>query len=88
MGAERQRAEAKHKQSQATQDTPTQDRLQTHPHFLSQGDRRTGNHGQPQTTSTEGQERPRNGARPDTRGAHGNGFQRETEEKARQPDTN
>jgi hypothetical protein len=31
MGAERQRAEAKHKQTQATQDTPTRDRLQTHP---------------------------------------------------------
>jgi hypothetical protein len=32
MGAERQRAEAKHKQTQATQDTLTRGRLQTHPH--------------------------------------------------------
>jgi hypothetical protein len=31
MGAERQRAEAKHKQTQATQDTPTRDGLRTHP---------------------------------------------------------
>jgi membrane-bound lytic murein transglycosylase B len=32
MGAERQRAEAKHKQTQATHDTLTRDRPQTHPH--------------------------------------------------------
>jgi hypothetical protein len=32
VGAERQRAEAKHKQTQATQDTLTRDRPQTHPH--------------------------------------------------------
>jgi hypothetical protein len=31
MGAERRKAEAKHKQTQAAQDTPTRDRLQTHP---------------------------------------------------------
>jgi hypothetical protein len=31
LGAKRQRAEAKHKQTQATRDTPTRDRLQTHP---------------------------------------------------------
>jgi hypothetical protein len=35
MGAEGQRAEGKHKQTQATQDTPTRGRLQTHPHLLS-----------------------------------------------------
>jgi hypothetical protein len=32
MGAERQRAEAKHTQTQATQDTLTRDRPQPHPH--------------------------------------------------------
>jgi hypothetical protein len=34
------------------------------PTHVSQGNRTTGNRGQPQTTSAEGQERPRSGVRP------------------------
>jgi hypothetical protein len=65
MGAERQRAEAKHKQTQATQDTLTQGRLQAHPHKSAKaiGKQATADNRRPPGPRDK---RPRNGARPDT----------------------
>jgi hypothetical protein len=65
MGAERQSrgqtptnaGHKRHTHTRQAPDTPT---------HVSKGDQQKGNRGQPQTTSAEGQERPRNGARPDT----------------------
>jgi hypothetical protein len=77
MGAERRRSRGQteskpHKRRGQTQ-TNAGHKRHTHtrqapdtPRHVSQGDGRTGNRGQPQTTSAEGHERPRNGARPDT----------------------
>jgi hypothetical protein len=77
MGAERRRSrgstESKtHKRRGQTQ-TNTGHKGHTHTRqapdtltHVSQADRQTGNRRQPQTTSAKGQERPRNGARPDT----------------------
>jgi hypothetical protein len=66
MGAERRRSRSqmqtnashtKHAHIRQGLNPPTQ---------VSQGDRTTGNRGQPQTTSAEGQERLRNATQPDT----------------------
>jgi hypothetical protein len=74
MGAERQRAQAKHKQTQATQDTPTRDRLQTHPPAV-EG---------PSRGELGASEQPSNRSRQVILHIES---QRETEEKARQPET-